>query len=78
MQTRQGKCPPCRVAYWWVKCPGFRLIPLNQAYCPGGGEKLQATTRLLRWQWHEIGRPILAFEAIKRFGPHKSRKGDAS
>jgi uncharacterized paraquat-inducible protein A len=47
---RQGKCPKCQIAFRWPP----KVRQTSRAACPKCGEKLQATTHLLRWTWEFV------------------------
>lgn len=59
---RQGKCESCKKAFRWP----IDFMRLKDAYCPLCGNKLQATTHLLRWPWI-FRNPINVSESIKKF-----------
>ncbi len=62
MDTRQGRCRRCRVAFrWWFK-RGKRRLPraLHLAYCPRCGRPLKATTHLYQGEWDEHTLPTFS------------------
>ena len=67
METRQGKCIECRVAFRWPYRIGTRVMRLKDAYCLKCGHKLYPTTHLLQWEWFTVS-PLFRHEVIKKFG----------